>query len=145
MFRNRKLLIGIVVAAVLLIGSLASVAVLAADEDSSELTLSNLWDKVAQIYEDNTGTAIDAGDLQTAVTQAQDELRSDALKTRLDELVAEGQITQEQADAWLEWQAERPDMPLGSGFGEGFGGGCRGGMRLGGMGMMRGFGPLSDS
>jgi len=72
--------------------------------------------------------------LKGALDQAQTELQEEALETRLQNLVDEGKITQEEADQYLEWRQSRPDIeaPL-----PGLGGpGLDGGMMQG-----RGFGP----
>jgi len=71
-----------------------------------------LLDRVCEIYEENTGVAIDPQALQGAFTEALQELHHEALVNRLQKLVDEGTITQEQADQYLEWWESRPDMPL---------------------------------
>jgi len=78
--------------------------------------------------------AIDSEQLKAALDQAQGELQEQALESRLQDLVANGKMTQEEADQYLEWWQSRPDIqvPL-----PGLGGpGPRGGMMWG-----RGFGP----
>ncbi len=44
------------------------------------------------------------------MAQARSEMRADALQKRLQNLVSQGRISQEQADQYLEWQQARPDM-----------------------------------
>jgi hypothetical protein len=89
-----------------------------------------MLEKVAAIYEENTGTAIDAQQLQTAFEQAGDEMRIEARNEFFQKLVGEGKITQDEADQYETWLDSRPDidMPFGHegrgpmrGFG-GFGG-----------------------
>jgi hypothetical protein len=96
-----------------------------------------MLERVAEIYEENTGTAIDAAELQTAMAQARDEIATEQREQMRQRLVDEGIITQEQLDeldAWLEsrpdsmmtdeykeWLESRPDIGLGPGNGEGFG------------------------
>jgi len=70
----------------------------------------NLMAQVADIL------GIDEEDLQNAFKQAQSELRESALDTRLQELVNQGEWTQQQADAYKAWIKARPDVPpLGRG------------------------------
>ncbi len=65
-----------------------------------------LTTRVAEIVED-----IDQQELEDAFTQAQSELREEALDTRLQQLVDEGTLTQEQADEYKTWIQARPDVP----------------------------------
>jgi len=53
---------------------------------------------------------VDQADLEAAIRQARQEMRSDAMKDRLEKLVEQGQITQEEADQYLEWWQARPDI-----------------------------------
>ncbi len=91
-----------------------------------------LLDRVYEIYQENTGVAIDREALKDAFTQAQSELQAEALETRLQSLVEDGAITQAQADDYLNWWQAKPDVTFGFGFGS------RGGFR--GMGGPRGMG-----
>ena len=135
MWRSKKFIAGVVLAVVLLAGSIGGVA-LAADNDDDDnqpgIFAGALWDKVSAIYEQKTGVALDQEALKDAFAQAQSELRTEALQSRLQDLVGQGKISQEQADQYLKWQQEKPDFPAGFGF-KGHGG-------FHGMGGMRGFG-----
>ena len=103
-----------------IIGTLIAVAVLAsttgavlAAEDETEDTETQceaMLERVCEIYEENTGVAINADDLQDAFTQANSERRDAALQSYLEELVEEGTITQEEADEYLEWWQQKPDI-----------------------------------
>ena len=128
MWRSKKLIVGVVLAAALLFGSLGGVALAADNEDDSQpgALFGALWDKVCAIYEEKTGDTLDQEALKDSFVQARSEMRAEALQNRLQSLVDEGQITQEQADEYLEWQQSRPDVPVQFGFR--------------GMGGMRGFG-----
>ncbi len=55
-------------------------------------------------------------ELTNAFKQAQQELRAEALIRRLDKAVAEGRITQEEADAIKEWWEQKPEALLGPGL-----------------------------
>ncbi len=54
----------------------------------------------------------DAARVKDAYNQAVRGLQEDALQARLDALVEEGRITQEQADQYMEWFRSRPDVSL---------------------------------
>ena len=87
--------------------------------------------RVAEIYQQNTGATLNLEQLQKAMTQAQKEQQVAALQEQLQKLVTAGTITQEQADAYLTWWQAKPDVP-----------GIMGGMGVGPMGGGRqGFGP----
>ena len=88
-----------------------------------------LFDKVASIYQQNTGVAIDSQELQKAFSQAGSELRSQAMDKYIQGLVDQGKLTQKQADDYKAWLKSKPDVPINPGI-RGFGG------RFGGM---RGF------
>ena len=140
---KRKWFIPVVVVSVLLIAGIVGGVVAAGSdssgnaEDQSQITdqYQALLDRVCAIYEEKTGVAIDSEQLRDALDQAQGELQEEALETRLQNLVDEGKITQEEADNYLEWWQSRPDIevPL-----PGLGGPSHGG----GMMQARGFGPL---
>jgi len=133
MWRNKK----VIFVALMVVVIAASTAVVAfaqtASDDQSQTPESReaaLLTKVAAIYETNTGTAIDADALTTAFSQAQKEMATEALNTRLQNMVSNGKLTQEQADQYKQWLQSRPDTsltgPLGNGLGGGMGWG-RGG------------------
>lgn len=54
---------------------------------------------------------IDEEDLENAFKQALGESREQALDNRLQELVSQGEWTQQQADAFKAWLEARPDVP----------------------------------
>ncbi len=123
-------------------GHMAGRPIGAADDSSRNVDQQNqpsnryqaLLDRACAIYEEKTGTNIDSEQLRDALDQAQGELRDEALETRLQNLVDEGKITQEEADQYLEWWQSRPDIevPL-----PGLGGPGPGGVMM----QARGFGP----
>jgi hypothetical protein len=90
-----------------------------------------LLDKIVAIYKTNTGVSLDESALQTAITQAQVAMRADALQTRLQNLVSEGKLTQDQANQILSWWQSMPDVLNGDTGGLGL---------MGGPGMMHGMG-----
>ena len=128
MWRSKRFIIVAVLAAVILTGGIGGV-VLAADngEDSQpEARHEAMLDRVCEIYEANTGTAIDSQALSGAFAQARSEMQTERMDSRLQKAIEEGKITQEQADQFKEWCQSRPDVPFKSGFGG------RGGHRMGG-------------
>lgn len=155
MKRSRKfILIGLLVV-VVLAGSIGGV-VLAQTENVDDsppgARHGAMLDRVSEIYEENTGVAIDSQELQNAFTQARSEMCDAALENgdrmrpegmlkfremdpetmqdRLQNLFDEGKITQEQYEKKMEWIESMPDdMP-------------RFGFR--GHGGFRGFGMHSD-
>jgi hypothetical protein len=155
MWRSKKFIIAAVVATVLLAGGIGGIA-LAADNgvgNQPKPPCGDLLARVCEIYQQKTGVAID----QEVLKEAFDQVRSDMQKqwqethrkgsewrppampnrpeigpedmlSRLQKLVDEGRITQEQADqfkSWLQskpnteqfeqqlkdWQQERPEIP----------------------------------
>jgi hypothetical protein len=108
MTKRRKIIAGVLVATMALTGLL--VGTVSADDEDSTSPRDTLMARVAEILD------IDQDDLQAAFQQALEEQRVEqqqerqaALEQRLQELVSEGTITQDQADAWLEWLESRPD------------------------------------
>ena len=118
MWRSKKLIFGAVLAAVIVAGSIGGVVVAAGNGDDSQpqAKYEALLDRVCAIYQEKTGVAIDSQVLKDSLAQAQNELRIDALKNYLQNLVEQEKITQQQADDYLEWQQARPDVPLRFGF-----------------------------
>ena len=62
--------------------------------------------RIAQILD------VDQQELEAAFKQAQREMRGDALDTRLQELIADGTLTQQQANELEAWLEARPDVPV---------------------------------
>jgi len=128
MSRHKKFVIVGLLAALVLVGSLAGLAF--AQTDSGTAGSGNtLLARVAAIL------GIDQQKLQDAVVQARGQMQDEALDTYLKNLVDQGKITQQQADQYKTWWQARPDTllpgPLGRHFGmRGFGGGM---MRGGGL------------
>jgi LPS O-antigen subunit length determinant protein (WzzB/FepE family) len=121
MWRSKKFIIITAIVVVALAGSIGGIALAQGngDEDVNQpgAQQAALLERVCAIYEDNTGTAINAEDLQNAFAQAQSEMREEALQNYLQSLVDNGKITQEQADQWKSWWQSRPeDLPFAHGF-----------------------------
>jgi hypothetical protein len=118
MWRSKKFII-IAVLTVLVVGvTLGSVAIAQADDQNATTTptatdnVSSFLEKVAEIYQTNTGVAIDPAQLQQAITEARQALRDEALDNYLQKLVGEDKITQEQADDFKAWLDAKPPLPI---------------------------------
>jgi Na+-transporting NADH:ubiquinone oxidoreductase subunit NqrC len=98
MWKSKKFIITSLLAAVLLFGTTAGLA-LAQDENDGPGQGKDIMARVAQILD------IDQQKLTDAFKQAQTELKAQ----RLDNLVKDGKITQEQADQLKAWEAAKPD------------------------------------
>jgi hypothetical protein len=112
MWQSKKFIVAVVVACLALAGGIGG-AVLADDngDDSGPGALfGTLWDKAREIYTDKTGDDIDLEALKDALTQARSEMQAEALENRLQQLIDEGKITQDEADQYRQWLQQRPDM-----------------------------------
>ena len=114
MWRSKKFIFTVLLTVVVLGGILGGFAVAHADDEDTnqpQPTGVNLLDKVAEIYQRNTGTAIDSQELQKAFNEARTEIATDARDQFFQKLVDEGKITQEQLDAYNKWLDSRPQFP----------------------------------
>jgi hypothetical protein len=131
MWSTKKFIIILVAAAALAAVSVGGVVLAQGngDEDATQpgARQAALLERVCEVYEENTGTAIDAEELQNAFAEVRSEILDDAIEARLAEMVENGVIDQAQADELQGWWESRPE---GLQF-------CPG---LGGHGMQRGFG-----
>ena len=136
MWRNKKLILFALLGVMLLSGIVGGIAVAQSDDENSGQTEDRfgvLLDRVSEIYTENTGVTLDPEQLKDAFAQAQQEMEEEALQSRLENMVSEGKITQEQADEYLQWWQSRPDdIPLleqhgGGGMMRGGGHNCWGG------------------
>lgn len=118
MWRGKKFILVTVLATVALVGSISGVVAAQNGDDSQPNAVNQtLLDRVCEIYQENTGVAIDQQALKDAFAQAQSEKLQEALDSRLQYLVDQGKITQGEADQYKEWWQSRPDVPFGLGFG----------------------------
>lgn len=111
MKRGKKIAL-LALASILVLGSILGGTAVAFADDETVPAETPLLDKVAQIYQANTGTTLDIDQLQQAFTEAHSDLRLEARDGMLDKLVEDGVITQEQADEFSAWLNARPDVPL---------------------------------
>lgn len=116
--KKRKWFIPVVVVSVLLIGGIVGGVVVAADDSSNNTEsqtsgrFQELLDRACAIYEEQTGVTIDSEQMKDALKQALEEMRVEALEDRLQNLVNEGNITEEEAGQLLTWWQSRPDVEL---------------------------------
>jgi len=132
MWSTKKFIIAMVVAAVLAIVSVGGVVLAQdnGDEDGTqpEAQHAALLERICEIYEDNTGTAINAEELQNAFAEAQSEMRAAAMEARLAKMVENGVLDETKAQELQEWLEAMPeDLPFRPGLGghcmhRGFGG-----------------------
>ena len=125
MWRSKKFIVAAVMA-VVLVGSISGVALATDNGDDSqpEAERGAMLERVCEIYQENTGVTIDQEALKDAVAQAQSEMQAAAMENHLQSLIDEGEITQEEADQYLEWWESKPDVSIG--FGSHGHGGMRG-------------------
>ncbi len=121
MWRSKKFIVLATLAALILVGVISAGAVYAAsngEETQPETQMDEFWDKISQSYFDQTGHTLDREALQEAFADARSEIMNDRLQNHLQNLVTEGKITQEEADQYLSWWSDKPDVPLGIGLGD---------------------------
>jgi hypothetical protein len=148
-FKKKPLIISLIAIAAAV--GITTGVVFAQDETDTQPEAQHgaLLEKVCEIYEDNTGDAIDPEALKDAFIAAQGEMMAEAVESYLDKLVEEGVITQEEAEQIKEWWETRPDTPLSQGSMFRFRGGAGGpvgrfGPQLGGFGFPGGQGLPDD-
>jgi hypothetical protein len=132
MSKKKKIILGALLSTAAIVGITSGVA-FAQDGSEPEVNAEErhdaLLERIAEIYEANTGDAINPEALKDAFIEARDEMIAEALQNRLDRAVEEGVLTQKEADELKEWIESRPDVPLpiGPRFRGRFGGrGCSG-------------------
>src|SRR4030043_1577040 len=103
MRKVQKFVLATVLVAIMLISSAPAIAL--AQEDETPERRGALIAQVAAIL------GIDQQELENAMKQAQLELREGNLDTRLQELIADGTLTQQQANELKAWMEARPDVP----------------------------------
>jgi hypothetical protein len=123
MGRRKWLIITVVaVTVVLVVGIIGGVVYAQTTTPTPDSQGKTLLARVAAIL------GIEEQTLEDAFNQAKKEMSDEALGKKLDALVEQGKLTQEQADEYKEWWESRPDVPNITdgkglrGFGDGFGG-----------------------
>ena len=104
MKKIQKIVLATILVAVMLIASMPVIAL--AQEGETPERQGALIARVAGIL------GIDQQELENALKQAQTESREETLEARLQELIAEGTLTQEQANELKAWMEAKPDVPM---------------------------------
>ncbi|MFC2062404.1 hypothetical protein ACFLS8_00420 [Chloroflexota bacterium] len=123
MWRNKKIIVAMVLTVLVLAGSIGGAVLANDDGDTSQPGAERrvILDRVCEIYQEKTGVTIDQEALRDSFAQAQNEAREAMVENRLQQLAEGGQITQEEADEYLGWWQARPDSipfgPILRGFG----------------------------
>jgi len=128
MWRSKKFIIVTVLVVVLLAGGIGGIALAQTDNGANnqpKAPREDILGRVCAIYQQKTGVAIDQEALKAAFAQAQSDMQKEREQARLQDMVKQGKITQEQADAFQKWWDARPDIPFG--FGPELGPGAHGG------------------
>ena len=121
MFKGKKLILVVVLATLVIAGSIGGV-VLAQNEAGTgkAASMDAMWNRVAEIYQEKTGTALDMQGLKDSITQAGSEQQIKNMEAKLNAMVSAGKITQNQADEMLNWWQSKPtDLPFDGRFGPG--------------------------
>ena len=102
--RKRYWLTGTIVAAVMVLGIMGGVAMAqeTSDEDGDSEKKS-FAARVAEIL------GLDETTVQDAIDQAKAEMQEEALQAKLDRLVENGHMTQDQADEYKTWVESKPE------------------------------------
>jgi hypothetical protein len=116
--RKKWIIIGVLVAVVVVAAGIWGGVAFAQSGGSSSTQSApgkSLADRVAAIL------GIDQSKVESAFTQAERDMQDDALNTWLNNQVAQGKMTQQQADQYKQWWESRPDTaqrfgPFGKGF-----------------------------
>ncbi len=108
--RRRWLFVPLLMA-LLALGVTLGVALAQGDGEDGDSPVQSFVARVAAIL------GLDEAQVQDAFDQAAGEAREERLRMKLDRMVEQGRITQEQADEYREWLQARPDGFLpGRGF-----------------------------
>ena len=146
---KRKWLIIPALAALLLTGAIAGTAFAQSESDDDSSPVS----RFVEILADKLGVGEE--ELETALEETKEELQAERkaaweqqLRDKLAAMVEEGKITQEQADEYLDWRLDPPELASGKfgkkfAFGTGHHRGKRGG--FGGHGRMPGGGDSDET
>lgn len=108
MSNRRKIIVGVLISTMALAGVLAGT--LSADDEGGATPRNNVLARVAEIL------GLPQADVENAFEQAMTEQRDErqaemqaARDARLQDLIDEGVLTQEQVDEWESWLEARPD------------------------------------
>ncbi|MGD9143800.1 MAG: hypothetical protein PVG61_08135 [Dehalococcoidia bacterium] len=146
MKRGRKITLIVLLAVVAVIGTIGGVTLAQSDDEGTTTTAETerfaYLERMAEIYQEKTGVALDVDALKESFCQAGEEMREQIRNQFRQRLIDEGVFTEEELTELEDWWAARPDVTsefprfqqrpfqrlprFGGGFGEGFGGWCFG-------------------
>jgi hypothetical protein len=120
--KKKWLIVGVVAVVVLLVAGVVGGVVAHAQSPTPGASAVNpekaFADRVAKILGE------DPAKVEAAFTQAQKDIQDEALTNKLNSLVQQGKLTQQQADQYKQWWESRPNVPavvpngpMGGGFG----------------------------
>lgn len=111
MKRSRKILLAVLLATVVLAGSISGVALAADgdDEDGPATEFGNFMDRVIELYQEKTGATIDKDKLHESLNESMEEL-GDRPRIQVRQRVLDD-LTEEQREALDEWLESRPEFP----------------------------------
>ncbi len=119
MWRSKKVIVGAVLAAVLLFGSLGGVALADNGDGGLKAKLGDFITSVCDIYDENVEPDIDREALQAAIDEVRTQMAEDraemqaaAIKDHLAKMVENGVIDETQAQELQEWLESKPDVPV---------------------------------
>jgi hypothetical protein len=151
MKRGKKMALVVLLVVIALVGTIGGVVMAQSGDDepttTPETERNAYLDRVAEIYQEKTGVALDVDALKDSFCQAGQEKMEQAREQFRQRLIDEGVFTEEELTDLEDWWAARPDVTpqhpqtqngmfnrfanngfggrLGGGFGWGFGGWCQ--------------------
>ena len=102
MWKSKRFIIIAVIVALVLVGTVAGVALAQTSDGSTPTPAKTFAARVAAIL------GIDQQKVEDAFAKAKSDMSDEALTARLDALVKSGKITQQQADQYESWWQSRP-------------------------------------
>ena len=114
MWRSKKVIVGVVLAAIVLFASFGGVA-LAQTGNGEDETMANgqaVLGRICEIYQEKTGVAIDQEVLKKTVAQVMRWTRPEAVQDRLEKWVDKGCIKEDKADKLVQWFSSKPRVWL---------------------------------
>jgi len=145
MKRGKKILIIGLLVIIALLGTIGGVAMAQSGDDDTTTTADTArfayLERVAAIYQEKTGVALDVDKLKDSVCQAGEEKREQVRNQFRQRLIDEGVFTEEELTELEDWWAAKPDITtefprmqnrithrianrIHADFGGGFGGWC---------------------
>ena len=110
MWKSKKFIVLAVLAAMILVGSIAGVVYAQEDGDEEEVApRTALLERIAEKL------GIEPQQLKDAFAEVVEEMQAEIHLHWLDKAVEEGLITEEEATAYREWWSARPDVDFGFG------------------------------